>query len=92
MCNRPHWTEPTQGLEELEFWGSRGLLEIKYDLLFFSPLINKIYICFLYQFLFIFSAIMHELPEKRLKVWAFLDAGITAKEQARAAGTAVTRR
>ena len=42
--------------------------------------------------LFIFSAIMQELPEKRLKVWAFLDAGITAKEQARAAGTAVTRR
>lgn len=42
--------------------------------------------------LFIFSAIMHELPEKRLKVWAFLDTGITAKEQARAAGTAVTRR
>ena len=33
--------------------------------------------------LFIFSAIMHELPEKRLKVRAFLDAGITAKEQAR---------
>ena len=41
--------------------------------------------------LFIFSAVMHELPEKRVKVQAFLDAGITAKEQARAAGTAVTR-
>lgn len=41
--------------------------------------------------LFIFSAVMHELPEKRVKVRAFLDAGITAKEQARAAGTAATR-
>ena len=41
--------------------------------------------------LFIFSAVMHELPEKRVKVQAFLDAGITAKEQARAAGMAVTR-
>lgn len=42
--------------------------------------------------LFIFSAVMHELPEKRLKVRASLVAGITAKDQARASGMAVTRR
>lgn len=38
-----------------------------------------------------FSAVAHELPEKRLKVRASLDAGITAKDQARASGMAVTR-
>ena len=41
--------------------------------------------------LFIFSAVMHELPEKRLRVRAFLHDGISAKDQARASGTAVTR-